>query len=148
MNHSAPQILQTGMTHLADRAKQYDAPAGERSMADTVAMFNTLTKNSLSERDGWQFMELLKMVRSRQGHFKVDTYEDGAAYAALAGEAAAREAARFAELDAAMVTASAPALSVIDGGRNVDDAASSKATGKRAKPPVQKPARRASARRR
>jgi len=36
-------------------------------------------------------MEILKMVRASQGEFRADNYEDGAAYAALAGEAAARE---------------------------------------------------------
>lgn len=37
-------------------------------------------------------MALLKAVRSQQGRFKADNYEDGAAYFALAGEAAAAEA--------------------------------------------------------
>jgi hypothetical protein len=54
-------------------------------------MFNLLTGCSLSHEDGWVFMGILKMVRSRQGQFKADNYEDGAAYFALAGEAASRE---------------------------------------------------------
>ena len=149
--NTAPQILNQSLAHLTDRAVQYDAPSGERSMRDTVAMFNTLTKNNLSERDGWQFMALLKMVRSRQGGFKADTYEDGAAYVALAGEAAAAEHARHIETMAALQQATketaAPKLSLVET-NHVDDAASRKTHRNRAKPTVQKPARRTSARRR
>lgn len=35
-------------------------------------------------------MELLKIVRSNQGGYRADSFVDGAAYAALAGEAAYR----------------------------------------------------------
>ena len=88
---TANQILTNAAGHLQDRATTYDKPQGERSMGKTVALFNTLTGHQLSEVDGWQFMQLLKLVRSRQGAFKADNFEDAAAYAALAGEAAEAE---------------------------------------------------------
>jgi len=85
---TAKGILQAGMQHMTDREETYDAPGGERSMSKTVAMFNTLTGAWLNVEQGWMFMAILKMVRAGQGGFKADTYEDGAAYFALAGEAA------------------------------------------------------------
>jgi hypothetical protein len=86
--YTATDILRDAVVQLGDRAATYDAPEGERSMGKAVAVFNALTGKSLSEVDGWQFMEVLKMVRSRQGAFREDNFVDGAAYAALAGEAA------------------------------------------------------------
>jgi hypothetical protein len=82
----AEEILAKAAGHLADRAKTYDKPEGERSMRKTVDMFNVLTGGELTEEEGWMFMVLLKMVRSQQGEHKDDNYEDGAAYFALAGE--------------------------------------------------------------
>ncbi len=91
----AAQILQAGLQHMQDRANTYDKPEGERSMGMTVALANVLLadklRTPLSEEDGWNFMELLKLVRSKQGEFKADNYEDRAAYAGLAGEAAHHE---------------------------------------------------------
>lgn len=88
----APDFLQAGLAHMQDRAVTYDKPQGERSMGMTVALANVLLadklREPLSEEDGWNFMELLKLVRSKQGEFKADNYEDRAAYAGLAGEAA------------------------------------------------------------
>jgi hypothetical protein len=74
---------------MRDRASTYDKPGGERSMAKTIALFNTLVDTDLTEKDGWMFMALLKMVRSQQGDFRIDNYEDGCAYFALAAEAGA-----------------------------------------------------------
>ena len=74
-----------------NRGVTYDAPSGERSMGKTVAMFNTYSGLNLTEEQGWHFMEILKMVRSSQGNFKLDNYVDGCSYASLAGEAAARD---------------------------------------------------------
>lgn len=74
-----------------NRGVVYDAPSGERSMGKTVAMFNIHTGFNLTEEQGWQFMELLKMVRSGQSDFKLDNYVDGTSYASLAGESAARD---------------------------------------------------------
>lgn len=74
-----------------NRGVTYDAPSGERSMGKTVAMFNIYSGLNLTEEQGWHFMEILKMVRSSQGEFKLDNYVDGCSYASLAGEAAARD---------------------------------------------------------
>ena len=83
---NAEEILIKAAGHLADRAKTYDKPEGERSMEKTVQMFNTLSGTQLTTEQGWLFMVILKMVRSQLGDFKSDNYEDGAAYFALAGE--------------------------------------------------------------
>lgn len=85
---TAPAILSAAVSHMESRAATYDSPQGERSMEKTVKMFNTLTDNTITEEQGWIFMALLKTVRSQQGNFKSDNYEDGAAYFGLAGEAA------------------------------------------------------------
>jgi hypothetical protein len=90
----AHQILQAGINHMNDRATRYDKPEGERSMAKTTQMMTILHGEEIArtgvinEVQGWDFMELLKMVRSTQGEFHADNYEDRAAYAGLAGEAA------------------------------------------------------------
>lgn len=87
---NAADVVKQAAQHMEDRAATYDKPEGERSMAKTVAMFNVLTGNYLTEEEGWYFMALLKMVRSQQGDFKLDNYEDGAAYFALAAETASQ----------------------------------------------------------
>lgn len=84
-------ILNQAVKEQGDRAATYDAPSGERSMGKTVAMFNILTGFNVTEEQGWQFMELLKMVRSSQGKAKADNYVDGSSYASLAGESALRD---------------------------------------------------------
>jgi hypothetical protein len=73
---------------MQDRAATYDKPTGERSIAATVAAFKCVSGVEMTEEQGWLFMGLLKMVRSQQGEFKADNYEDEAAYAALRGECA------------------------------------------------------------
>lgn len=83
-------LAEAGKTQVS-RGVTYDSPKGERSMGKTVAMFNIHTGFNLTEEQGWQFVELLKMVRSGQGEFKLDNYVDGASYASLAGESAARD---------------------------------------------------------
>ena len=88
---TATQILVNAIQHLDNRAITYDKEDGERSMARTVAVFNSLTNHNLTEEEGWMFMTILKMVRSQQGEFKADNYEDGAAYFALACETAAKK---------------------------------------------------------
>lgn len=98
---TAPAILKTAIKHMEDRAATYDQPQGERSMGKTVTMFNLLTDRKLNdlglayhgvtEEEGWLFMVCLKMVRSQQGDYRADSYEDGAAYFALAGESASKE---------------------------------------------------------
>lgn len=89
---SAPDILIAAGNHMKARANEYDKPKGERSIEATVKAFTAITGDGLmdTEERGWLFMGILKMVRSQQGDFKADNYEDGAAYFALQGEAAAR----------------------------------------------------------
>lgn len=88
--HNATAIMQQGIDAMIDRAVSRDTPDGERSMACAVNAFNAMFGKDLTEQQGWQFMELLKMSRSKGGNFRLDDYVDGAAYAALAGEAAAK----------------------------------------------------------
>jgi hypothetical protein len=85
---NAHDILQAAAGHMNDRAATYDKPKGERSMSATVAAFKAVSGISMTEEQGWLFMALLKAVRSQQGAYRADSYEDGAAYFALAGEAA------------------------------------------------------------
>ncbi len=87
---TAAELLKKGIQHMDDRAASYDKPEGERSMGKTVAAFNIITGHEITEEQGWLMMGLLKMVRSQQGEFKRDNYEDGAAYFALQGECAAK----------------------------------------------------------
>lgn len=90
---SAIELLEKAAGHLKDRAATYDKPEGERSIGATVAAFNAVTGDGLmntGER-GWLFMAILKMVRSQQGNYRADNYEDLTAYSALMGEAACEE---------------------------------------------------------
>ena len=84
----APEILTRSSEIMAERAKQYDSPQGERSMGKAVAAFNAVTGQSLSEANGWLLMALLKMVRDNttdKPH--EDSINDLVAYGALYGEA-------------------------------------------------------------
>ncbi len=84
----APEILTRSAEIMAERAKQYDSPEGERSMGKAVAAFNAITGQSLSEANGWLLMALLKMVRDNttdKPH--EDSIHDLVAYGALYGEA-------------------------------------------------------------
>ena len=88
---TAHHFLEAALNHLGDRAATYDNPQGERSMGRTVQAFNTITGHKLTEEQGYLFMVLLKAVRSQQGKYKSDSYEDGAAYFALMGEVSEKE---------------------------------------------------------
>jgi hypothetical protein len=89
---TAPRLLDAAAGHMRARASTYDKPEGERSMALTVAVFNTFHGTSLTEAQGWHFMQILKDVRLfTRPTFHQDSAEDGVAYAALKGEAKARE---------------------------------------------------------
>lgn len=88
---TAANILTAALGHMRERAATYDKPEGERSMGATVDAFKAVTGVSLTEEQGWLFMALLKAVRSQQGAYRADSYEDGAAYFALAGESAVRD---------------------------------------------------------
>ena len=87
---TASDFLGAALNHLGDRASTYDNPTGERSMGRTVEAFNAITGHKLTEEHGWLFMCLLKQVRSQQGKYKSDNYEDLTAYASLMGECAAK----------------------------------------------------------
>ncbi len=91
-SNDAASILQQAKDCLVNRGVERDKPNGERSMKSTVEAFNALTGYSLSESAGWLFMLCLKAARAEGGCFKADDYVDGAAYFALYGEAAAKEA--------------------------------------------------------
>ena len=91
-------LLQQAAQTIAARGAERDtAGAGaqqERSMAATVAAFNAIEGTQLTERQGWAFMQVLKLVRAsataRNGRYNPDDYLDGAAYAALGAECAAQ----------------------------------------------------------
>ena len=91
MIKTAGDFLGAALNHLEDRASTYDNPTGERSMGRTVEAFNAITGHKLSEEQGWLFMSCLKLVRSQQGMYKADNYEDLIAYGSLQGECAAKE---------------------------------------------------------
>lgn len=85
---SAQALLNKAADIMQSRASTYDKPEGERSMAATVAAFNTITGQSLTEAHGWLLMAVLKMVRDNQRtEPHVDSVEDFVAYASLYGEA-------------------------------------------------------------
>lgn len=91
MNQADPtphSILSMAQHILAERGKQRDQPGGERSIPAVVGAFNALTGHALTEQQGWLFMSLVKIKRSQTGSPDIDHYVDGAAYFALAGEAA------------------------------------------------------------
>ena len=84
----SPEILKRSAEIMAERAKQYDSPQGERSMGKAVAAFNAITGQELTEANGWLLMALLKMVRDNttdKPH--EDSLHDLVAYAGLYGEA-------------------------------------------------------------
>ena len=85
---NAIAMLESAAQAMRDRAAEYDRPEGERSMAATVVAFNACTGQTLTESQGWLFMELLKAVRdftTPNGH--ADSQVDRVAYAALGAEA-------------------------------------------------------------
>lgn len=84
---SAIEFLERAADLMLERGKEYDADNGERSMRQTVAAFNVITGNILSEQEGWMFMLLLKLVRQQQSpEWHRDSSEDAIAYAALMAE--------------------------------------------------------------
>ncbi|MDQ7981374.1 hypothetical protein QYH69_29510 [Paraburkholderia sp. SARCC-3016] len=90
---TAPGLLDKAVGHMRARAAQYDQPEGERSMGATVIAFNAVTGRDLAESEGWLLLQLLKDVRLFQAPgYHADSAEDCIAYAALKGEAKAREA--------------------------------------------------------
>ena len=89
---SAPALLTAAAKHMYDRAATYDKPEGERSMAQTVAVFEAYHGIKLTEAQGWHFMQVLKDVRLfTRETYHADSAEDCIAYAALKAEAKAQE---------------------------------------------------------
>jgi hypothetical protein len=89
---SAPALLTAAAKHMNDRAATYDKPEGERSMAQTVAVFEAFHGIKLTEAQGWHFMQVLKDVRLfTRETYHGDSAEDCIAYAALKAEAKAQE---------------------------------------------------------
>jgi hypothetical protein len=85
------EILDEAAATLRQRGIDYDGKGyqgGERSMAQTIAIFKAWTGVELSELDGWRFMICLKLARSTTGVPKRDTYVDLAGYIGLAAECA------------------------------------------------------------
>lgn len=88
MKTTAPQLLNKAAAHMQARSATYDKPEGERSMVATVAAYNAITGQAMTEANGWLLMAVLKMVRDNQRaepHF--DSLEDLVAYSSLYGEA-------------------------------------------------------------
>lgn len=81
-------FLRQAADTLDERGKQYDSTGSERSMEKTVTIFNTLTGNSLTTAEGWQFMKVLKDVRlwSNTDVVHVDSIVDNLGYTALLAE--------------------------------------------------------------
>ena len=92
MSIKAPDILNKAAQHMMNRAVEYDSPRGERSMEKTVQVFNTITRHSIKESDGWLFMQILKDVRQWSNEkYHEDSGEDSIAYSALKCEALVKE---------------------------------------------------------
>ena len=86
---TAAEYLRTAAETIEERGKLRDQPSGERSMARTVAAYNSLFGYSpMDETKGWQFMVLLKFARMAGGQYHEDDYIDAISYAALAAESA------------------------------------------------------------
>lgn len=77
----------------SSRAGEYDTVGEkERNMQKIVDMFNACTGKSLSEAEGYLFMECLKNVRLFNApEFHEDSAVDGVSYSSLKAEAKARE---------------------------------------------------------
>lgn len=94
MAKKAKDFLADVLTIQAERGKAYDKDDNqeERSMAKIVAIYEMLTGITLSERQGWMFMVVLKMVRAHAKEaFHEDSFTDLISYASLAAEAGSAE---------------------------------------------------------
>lgn len=86
------QLLRSAADTIDQRGKERDTEGQERSMKAIVEAFNAIEGVSLTERQGWAFMQVLKLVRAsataKNGRYNEDDYLDAAAYAGLANECA------------------------------------------------------------
>ena len=87
---NANDFLEMAIEAIGQRAEERDIER-ERSAARAADIFSTLAGKEMSEKEAWQFMCCLKLVRSATGKFKADDYVDLAGYAALAGECGKQE---------------------------------------------------------
>ena len=85
VKHSASYILKDAEKQIRDRADTRDINE-ERSSAKTVEIFNAITGNTLTEKEGWIFLISLKLARAEQGKYNPDDYLDLVGYAALLAE--------------------------------------------------------------
>lgn len=92
MSDNATDFLKESAKILEERGKEYDQPDGERSMTRIVAAFNAATGYTLTERDGWLFLVMLKLVRLKTAPgFHRDSHVDAIGICALMAESAAKE---------------------------------------------------------
>src|SRR5690348_4378276 len=85
---NANELLKRAAYLMGDRAREYDKPEGERSMARAVEAFNIITGHTLKPSEGWLLLQVLKDVRQWQRvGYHADSAEDCIAYAALKAEA-------------------------------------------------------------
>jgi hypothetical protein len=90
--YTAESFLKEAALILLQRGKAYDNPAGERSMAKTVTLFNIRTGKNLTEAEGWIFLGYLKDVRQDSaGGAHYDSAIDRVNYSLLEAEARFRE---------------------------------------------------------
>ena len=95
MKTTTNQLLNKAATLLDQRGAQYDKPKGERSMTATVAAYNAITGQTITESHGWLLMAILKMVRDNQRNEPhADSCEDLVSYSALYGESRMNQCAK------------------------------------------------------
>ena len=89
----AKQFLKKALEVQDSRANEYDTDAEEeRNMGKIVRAFNAITGHTLTEAEGYLFMETLKNVRLFGApSFHEDSAVDGISYASLKAEAKAKE---------------------------------------------------------
>lgn len=84
---TAAEILRKAADTMEERGRQYDSPAGERSMGKAVKAFNAITGRGISVEEGWLLLGLVKSVRQyTSGKRHEDSAIDHVAYAALEAE--------------------------------------------------------------
>ena len=88
VNTDAYSILNKAQEIMGQRAKDYDANSGERSMLRVIETFNAFKgRTVLSKSDGWLLMILLKLVRDGGRIYPhEDSLFDLVAYSALFAE--------------------------------------------------------------
>ncbi len=91
MFNKATDYLEAAV-HCIEHRRHTRDDGDERAMVRTASIFAAATGVHLTLEECYLFMACLKVGRSLQGSFDEDDYIDGAAYIALAGEAAANKA--------------------------------------------------------